>query len=81
MIGFAYLPLVLALVPTVTLRNTIKMPLVGAGVFQYNETQGYDSVRAALKAGFTSIDTALDYWNQEVRYRPPSDHTGLPSSS
>eukprot|EP00325_Prymnesiales_sp_UTEX-LB-985_P003132 CAMPEP_0174695220 /NCGR_PEP_ID=MMETSP1094-20130205/1652_1 /TAXON_ID=156173 /ORGANISM="Chrysochromulina brevifilum, Strain UTEX LB 985" /LENGTH=296 /DNA_ID=CAMNT_0015891669 /DNA_START=100 /DNA_END=990 /DNA_ORIENTATION=+ len=41
------------------------MPLLAAGVYQYNTTEAYDSISAALGAGFTAIDTALDYWNQE----------------
>ncbi|CAJ1349303.1 unnamed protein product [Effrenium voratum] len=51
--------------PTVTLRNGVQMPMVAAGSWQYNSSAAYDSVTAALKAGFTMIDTALDYNNQD----------------
>jgi len=51
--------------PTVTLRNGIKMPMIAAGVYQYNTSEAYASLSAALGAGFTMVDTALDYWNQE----------------
>jgi len=50
--------------PTVTLRNGVKMPMISAGVYQYNETTAQASVTAALKAGFTALDNALDYHNQ-----------------
>eukprot|EP00929_Paragymnodinium_shiwhaense_P119329 TRINITY_DN91212_c0_g1_i1.p1 TRINITY_DN91212_c0_g1~~TRINITY_DN91212_c0_g1_i1.p1 ORF type:complete len:334 (-),score=88.92 TRINITY_DN91212_c0_g1_i1:330-1331(-) len=51
--------------PTVTLSNGVKMPLLAAGVYQYNSTEAEASIKAALSVGFTSIDTALDYWNQD----------------
>jgi len=41
------------------------MSMIAAGVFQYNVSQAYSSVSAALKVGFAQIDTALDYHNQE----------------
>eukprot|EP00928_Gymnodinium_smaydae_P033935 TRINITY_DN24168_c0_g4_i1.p1 TRINITY_DN24168_c0_g4~~TRINITY_DN24168_c0_g4_i1.p1 ORF type:complete len:277 (-),score=47.07 TRINITY_DN24168_c0_g4_i1:67-897(-) len=49
---------------TVRLRNGVEMPLVAAGTWQYNDTQAEESVAAALKVGFTMIDTAYDYYNQ-----------------
>lgn len=54
-----------ALPPTVTLRNGVKMPMISAGVFQYNASTAEDSITAALDVGFTAVDTALDYWNQQ----------------
>eukprot|EP00930_Biecheleria_cincta_P087186 TRINITY_DN76437_c0_g1_i1.p1 TRINITY_DN76437_c0_g1~~TRINITY_DN76437_c0_g1_i1.p1 ORF type:complete len:330 (-),score=62.85 TRINITY_DN76437_c0_g1_i1:171-1160(-) len=54
-----------AVPPTVTLRNGVKMPMLAAGVYQFNSSTAYESVTNAIKAGFTQIDTALDYWNQD----------------
>eukprot|EP00419_Tripos_fusus_P000076 CAMPEP_0172684368 /NCGR_PEP_ID=MMETSP1074-20121228/19504_1 /TAXON_ID=2916 /ORGANISM="Ceratium fusus, Strain PA161109" /LENGTH=333 /DNA_ID=CAMNT_0013503369 /DNA_START=75 /DNA_END=1076 /DNA_ORIENTATION=- len=51
--------------PTVTLRNKVELPLVSAGVWQYNSSVAEASILAAVKAGFTAVDTALDYWNQD----------------
>jgi len=51
--------------PTVTLRNGVKMPMIAAGSWQYNSSQAYESIRAALAAGFTMVDTAFDYHNQD----------------
>jgi len=51
--------------PTVTLRNKVELPLLSEGVWQYNSSEAEASVLAALKAGFTAVDTALDYWNQD----------------
>jgi len=55
----------LGAVPTLTLRNGVKMPTLAAGVYQYNSSEAFDSLSAALANGFTMIDTALDYWNQD----------------
>ena len=33
---------------------------------RYNSSAAYSSITAALKAGFTMIDTALDYHNQDL---------------
>lgn len=52
-------------VPTITLRNGVKMPMLAAGVYQYNISEAYSSISAWLKVGGRSIDTALDYWNQQ----------------
>jgi diketogulonate reductase-like aldo/keto reductase len=52
-------------VPTVELRNGVKMPMLATGVYQYNISEAYDSIAAWLKVGGRSIDTALDYWNQQ----------------
>jgi len=63
----------LAIPPTVTLHNGVKMPMVAAGVYQYNESTAYESISNALKVGFTMIDTALDYWNQDAVGRAIKD--------
>ncbi|CAK9087283.1 9 [Durusdinium trenchii] len=52
-------------VPSVTLSNGVEMPMVAAGSWQYNSSTAYSSITSALKAGFTMIDTALDYHNQD----------------
>lgn len=54
-----------ALVPSVKLRNGVEMPMLATGVYQYNVSQAYESISAWLKVGGRSIDTALDYWNQQ----------------
>lgn len=51
--------------PSVTLRNGVKMPMVAAGTWEYNSTEAEASVTAAVKTGFTMVDTALDYHNQD----------------
>jgi len=58
------LPLVGAAPPTVRLRNGVEMPVVAAGVWQYNDSVAADSVQLALEVGHTHIDTAYDYNNQ-----------------
>mmetsp|Transcript_30835 Transcript_30835/g.57825 ORF Transcript_30835/g.57825 Transcript_30835/m.57825 type:complete len:322 (+) Transcript_30835:50-1015(+) len=54
-----------ALLPTVTLSNGVEMPMLAAGSWQYNSSEAYYSHTLALKAGWTMLDTALDYNNQE----------------
>jgi len=39
--------------------------MLATGVYQYNVSQAYESISAWLKVGGRSIDTALDYWNQQ----------------
>lgn len=51
-------------VPTVALRNGVKMPLIAAGSGAYNSSEAFDSFSAALKVGFTAVDTAHEYGNQ-----------------
>lgn len=53
-------------VPTVVLPNGTKMPALGFGVFQMNEEEAEQSVIAALKTGYRSIDTAASYHNEEA---------------
>jgi len=54
-----------ATVPTLTLRNGVKMPMIATGTYQYNESTAEESVTNALKVGFPMLDTALDYWNSD----------------
>ncbi|MEH6937555.1 aldo/keto reductase [Bacillus sp. JJ664] len=50
----------------VKLNNGIEMPVVGLGVFQVEDGQiVIDSVKAAIKNGYRSIDTAAIYGNEE----------------
>ena len=54
-------------IPTVTLHNRIKMPMLGFGVFQMNDlAQCEQSVYDALLAGYRLIDTAASYLNEEA---------------
>lgn len=69
-----------AAAPAVRLRNGVEMPLLAAGTWQYNDTEAEGSVAAALKAGFTMIDTAYDYHNQAGVGRAVQG-SGLPRSS
>lgn len=51
---------------TTTLTNGVKMPWLGLGVFKAEEGQEViDAVKAAIKAGYRSIDTASLYGNEE----------------
>jgi len=52
-------------VPTVKLNNGVAMPLVSLGVWKYNDSVAYSACTAAHKVGFTAIDTAYDYANQD----------------
>lgn len=49
-----------------TLRNNVKIPMIGFGVWQVdNETEAPDAVAEALKVGYRHIDTAAVYKNEE----------------
>jgi diketogulonate reductase-like aldo/keto reductase len=50
--------------PTVLLNNNVKMPLLAAGTWQYDNNTAGDSIAKAYAAGFTHFDTAEDYDNQ-----------------
>ena len=51
---------------TTTLHNGVKMPWLGLGVFQVQDGEEVvSSVKAALEAGYRSIDTAAIYGNEE----------------
>lgn len=50
---------------TTTLHNGVEMPWLGLGVYQLEEGQEViDSVTAALRHGYRSIDTAAGYQNE-----------------
>lgn len=51
---------------TTTLHNGVKMPWFGLGVFKVKEgSEVIDAVKAAIKHGYKSIDTAAIYQNEE----------------
>ena len=51
---------------TVTLHNGVKMPWLGLGVFKVQEGEEViQSVKAAIRNGYISIDTAAIYKNEE----------------
>lgn len=52
-------------VPTVTLNNGVEMPMVSLGTSGERPDTVEESVRTALKVGFTAVDTAWDYYCQE----------------
>ena len=52
-------------VPTVEIAPNVHMPLVGIGTWQYNSSVARAEVATALKIGYTHIDTALGYENQD----------------
>jgi 2,5-diketo-D-gluconate reductase A len=53
--------------PSVTLNNGVKMPLLGFGVFQMHDAEECErSVYNALRTGYRLIDTAASYGNEEA---------------
>ncbi len=54
-------------IPSVTLNNGVKMPLLGFGVFQITDPEECErSVYDALQTGYRLIDTAAAYGNEEA---------------
>lgn len=49
----------------VTLRNGVKMPILGYGVYQVTKEECERCVLDALEVGYRSIDTAQSYFNEE----------------
>ncbi|HIT27318.1 MAG TPA: aldo/keto reductase [Candidatus Ornithoclostridium excrementipullorum] len=49
----------------VTLKNGVKMPQVGYGVYQVTKDECERCVEDALEAGYRHIDTAQSYFNEE----------------
>lgn len=49
----------------VTLYNSVKMPILGYGVYQVTKEECERCVLDALKAGYRSIDIAQSYFNEE----------------
>lgn len=46
-------------------HNDVEIPKIGFGTWQIPNDEAYDSVTMALKNGYTHIDTALAYQNEE----------------
>merc|ERR1719277_1876061 len=51
--------------PTLKLHNGVEMPIMSAGVWLYSVEEAQKSVEPAISVGFTHIDTAYDYKNQD----------------
>ena len=49
-----------------TLRNGEKLPLIGLGTYQTAGDETYNSVRWAIDLGYTLIDTAQIYKNEDI---------------
>lgn len=49
----------------VTLRNGVKMPMLGYGVYQVSQEECERCVLDALEVGYRLIDTAQSYFNEE----------------
>ena len=52
-------------IPSIRLNNGVSMPMVSLGTWQYNSSVAQDVVKAGLGAGFSHIDTAWGYYNQD----------------
>lgn len=52
-------------IPSVTLNNSVEMPLLGFGVFQIPPEETERAVSTALEVGYRLIDTAASYQNEE----------------
>ncbi len=50
----------------VILNNGVSMPMVGLGVFRCSEEEAYNAVKSALEVGYTHIDTAMIYANENA---------------
>ena len=48
----------------VTLNNGVKCPVVGIGTFMLTPADAENSVREALKMGYSLVDTANAYVNE-----------------
>jgi len=67
-----------ALTDTFTLSNDVTIPKIGFGTWQIPDgPETYDSVRAALDAGYRHIDTARAYGNEASVGRAVRD-SGIP---
>jgi diketogulonate reductase-like aldo/keto reductase len=52
------------MIPSLTLKNGVKMPVLGLGTWQLEGKECVEAVQAALRLGYTHIDTAEMYGNQ-----------------
>lgn len=53
-------------IPTVTLNNSVEMPILGFGVFQIPPDETEQAVATALEVGYRLFDTAASYQNEEA---------------
>ena len=60
-----FLPTKMDAIPTVTIASGVEMPMAGLGTWQYNSSVAEAAVLLALGMGYTHIDTALGYKNQD----------------
>lgn len=59
----------MASAPLVTLNDGVQIPQLGLGVWKLDDTQAYESSKAALAASYRHIDTAVNYSNKAGRLR------------
>ena len=52
-------------IPTTKLSNGVELPMAGLGTWQYNNSRAGAATALALELGYTHIDTAFIYGNQE----------------
>ncbi|MDO4680647.1 MAG: aldo/keto reductase [Aerococcus sp.] len=60
---------------TLTLNNGVEIPIVGLGTWKATKQQAYDATDLALKHGYRHIDTAFQYFNQEMVGKAINDST------
>ena len=46
-------------IPTIKIADGVELPMAGLGTWQYNSSRAGAATAAALKLGYTHIDTAL----------------------
>ena len=56
----------IASIPTITLNNGVKMPALGLGTLELNDTLGVNSVAQAISLGYRLFDTATIYGNEKA---------------
>lgn len=49
-----------------TLNNSVKCPVIGIGTFMHSPAEAQNSVREALKMGYSLVDTANAYCNERA---------------
>ena len=50
----------------ITLNNGLKCPVIGIGTFMLSPAEAENSVREALKMGYSLVDTANAYVNERA---------------
>jgi 2,5-diketo-D-gluconate reductase A len=55
-----------AQIPTVTLNNSVEMPVLGFGVYQIPPEETEQTAATALEVGYRLLDTAASYQNEEA---------------